>query len=131
MNKSATILIVEDNAMIQEIMSERLKLRGYEVLTANNGEEAVETAVNHFPDLILMDISLPVMDGWQATEAIKSNAATAHIPIIALTAHALLEDKNRSLQIGCDEFETKPINMPQLLEKIEALLQKTASSTNQ
>ena len=130
MNERATILIVEDNAMIQEIMSERLKLRGYDVLTASNGEQAVETAVNQLPNLILMDISLPIMDGWQATEALKSDSTTAHIPIIALTAHALVEDKNKSLRIGCDEFETKPINMPQLLGKIETLLAQATKSTS-
>ena len=130
MNERATILIVEDNAMIQEIMSERLKLRGYDVLTASNGEQAVETAVTQLPNLILMDISLPIMDGWQATEALKSDSTTAHIPIIALTAHALVEDKNKSLRIGRDELETKPINMPQLLGKIETLLAQATKSTS-
>lgn len=116
------ILVVEDNPMIQEILLERLLLRNYEVVAASDGQEGVEIAQKEQPDLILMDISLPVMDGWEATHRIRKNEATKNIPIIALTAHALIEDRNKSLAIGCNDFETKPVNFSQLLLKINALL---------
>ncbi|RMG92605.1 MAG: response regulator [Chloroflexi bacterium] len=119
MNK---ILLVEDNEMLQEILAERLCLRNFDVVIANNGQLAVELVQKESPDLILMDMSLPVMDGWEATRRIKSNPETAHIPIIALTAHALSGDREKALEAGCDDYETKPVNFPQLLEKIKQYL---------
>lgn len=116
------ILVVEDSPMIQEILVERLRFRNYEVVVAQDGQEGVEMAQREQPDLILMDISLPVMDGWEATEHIRKIESIKNIPIIALTAHALVEDRNRSLAIGCNDFETKPINFSQLILKINALL---------
>ncbi len=118
------ILVVEDSPMIQEILVERLLLRKYEVVAANNGQEGVELAQKERPDLILMDISLPVMDGWEATQCIRNIENIKNIPIIALTAHALIEDRNKSLELGCNDFETKPINFSQLILKIESLLNK-------
>jgi two-component system cell cycle response regulator DivK len=116
------ILVVEDSPMIQEILVERLRFRNYEVIVAQDGQEGVEMAQREQPDLILMDISLPVMDGWEATEHIRKIESIKNVPIIALTAHALVEDRNRSLAIGCNDFETKPINFSQLILKINALL---------
>jgi two-component system cell cycle response regulator DivK len=116
------ILVVEDSPMIQEILVERLRFRNYEVVVAHDGQEGVEVAQREQPDLILMDISLPVMDGWEATEHIRRIESIKNVPIIALTAHALVEDRNRSLAIGCNDFETKPINFSQLIVKINALL---------
>lgn len=116
------ILVVEDSPMIQEILVERLLLREYEVVAANNGQEGIELAQREQPDLILMDISLPVMDGWEATQCIRKIESIKNIPIIALTAHALIEDRNKSLELGCDDFETKPINFSQLVLKMESLL---------
>ena len=119
MNK---ILIVEDNLMIQEILVERLQMRKFNVVTANDGREGVAVAQQEDPDLILMDVSLPHMDGWEATRVLRGADATKHIPIIALTAHALIEDRERSMAAGCNDFETKPINFPSLLIKINSLL---------
>jgi two-component system cell cycle response regulator DivK len=116
------ILVVEDSPMIQEILVERLRFRNYEVVVAQDGQEGVEMAQREQPDLILMDISLPVMDGWEATKHIRKIDSIKNVPIIALTAHALVEDRNRSLSIGCNDFETKPINFSQLILKINALL---------
>ena len=118
------ILVVEDSPMIQEILVERLLLRDYEVVAASNGQEGIELAQRERPDLILMDISLPVIDGWEATQCIRSIESIKNTPIIALTAHALIEDRNKSLTIGCNDFETKPINFSQLVFKIESLLGK-------
>lgn len=118
------ILVVEDSPMIQEVLVERLRFRNYEIVVANDGQEAIEVAQNEQPDLILMDISLPIMDGWEATIQIRNIESTKHIPIIALTAHALVEDRNKSLAIGCNDFETKPINFSQLISKMNALLGK-------
>ncbi|MBK9051550.1 MAG: response regulator [Chloroflexi bacterium] len=108
--------------MIQEILVERLQMRKFNIVTANDGQEGVAVAQQEKPDLILMDVSLPQMDGWEATRILKGADATKHIPIIALTAHALLEDRERSLAAGCNDFETKPINFPSLLMKINHLL---------
>jgi two-component system, cell cycle response regulator DivK len=119
MNK---ILIVEDNPMIQEILVERLQMRQFNVVTANDGQEGVAVAQQEAPDLILMDVSLPLMDGWEATRTLRGENTTKHIPIIALTAHALIEDREKSLAAGCNDFETKPINFPSLLMKINVLL---------
>ncbi len=118
------ILVVEDNPMIQEILAERLLLRNYEVVVANDGQEGIEFAQRERPDLILMDISLPVMDGWEATQCIRHIENIKNVPIIALTAHALIEDRNKSLELGCNDFETKPINFSQLVLKIDKLLGK-------
>jgi len=112
------ILVVEDNVMIQEILAERLRLRNYDVIVADNGPEGIDRARQEQPDLILMDISLPLVDGWDATRQLKASASTGHIPIIALTAHAAAEDRDKSLAAGCDDFETKPVNFAQLLAKI-------------
>jgi two-component system, cell cycle response regulator DivK len=119
-----TILIVEDNEMNRDMLSRRLRRRGFEILFATNGEEGIEQAHAQSPDLILMDMSLPVIDGWDATRQLKASQATQKIPIIALTAHAMSGDRQRALDAGCDDFETKPIELEQLLEKIERYLAK-------
>lgn len=117
-----TILLVEDNEMNRDMLSRRLVRKGYQVLIAEDGARGVEMAVSKKPDLILMDMSLPVLDGWQATRQIKSKEETQRIPIIALTAHALAGDREKSLEAGCDEYETKPVDFSRLLGKITALL---------
>jgi CheY-like chemotaxis protein len=116
------ILLVEDNEMNRDMLSRRLLRKGFEVVMAIDGEQAVTMAKNENPDLILMDMSLPVIDGWEATRRIKTAEATAHIPVIALTAHAMSGDRDKALGAGCDDYDTKPIEMPRLLEKIDALL---------
>lgn len=113
--------------MNRDMLSRRLERKGFTILSAADGQEGVEIATQQLPDLILMDMSLPVMDGWEATSRLKFSDATQHIPVIALTAHAMSDDRAHALAAGCDEYETKPIDMPQLLEKIKALLQKAAS----
>jgi two-component system, cell cycle response regulator DivK len=117
-----TILIVEDNEMNRDMLSRRLERKGYEVLIAVDGETGIAKALETMPDLVLMDMSLPVMDGWEATRRMKSDDALKHIPIIALTAHAMASDRDKALEAGCDEYDTKPIELPRLLAKIEALL---------
>lgn len=116
------ILLVEDNEMNRDMLSRRLARRGYEVVMAVDGQQGVDMAGTESPDLILMDMSLPVLDGWEATRHIKSASDTGAIPIIALTAHAMVGDREKALEAGCDDFDTKPIELPRLLEKIEALL---------
>jgi CheY-like chemotaxis protein len=118
----AKILLVEDNEMNRDMLSRRLLRRGYEVVMAVDGEQAVAMAQSERPDLILMDMSLPVVDGWEATRRVKAAEASCRIPIIALTAHAMSGDRERALGAGCDDYDTKPIEMPRLLEKIDALL---------
>lgn len=118
----AKLLLVEDNEMNRDMLTRRLDRRGYQVIAAVNGKEAIALASEHLPDLILMDMSLPVLDGWQATRAIKADPATRRIPVIALTAHALQQDREQALAAGCDEFETKPIDLQVLVGKIESLL---------
>jgi CheY-like chemotaxis protein len=118
----ARILLVEDNEMNRDMLSRRLIRRGHEVTMAFDGPAGVAAATNDRPDLILMDISLPGMDGWEATKALRSQAETASIPIIALTAHAMEMDRQRSLEVGCNDFDTKPIDLARLLIKIDALL---------
>ncbi len=118
------ILLVEDDNMQQDILLERLELRNFEVMLAQNGQEGIEKAKAEKPDIILMDMRLPIIDGWQATREIKNTAETKHIPIIALTAHALIGDREESLAAGCDEYEPKPVNFSKLIEKIELLLKK-------
>ena len=113
------ILIVEDNEMNRDMLSRRLTKRGYEIVMAFDGEEGVKKATSENPDIILMDVSLPVIDGYDATKQIKSNDNTKHIPVVALTAHAMEDDKNKAFDAGCDGFETKPVNMESLLATIE------------
>ena len=117
-----TILIVEDNEMNRDMLSRRLERKGYEVLIAVDGEKGLEVARAKLPDLILMDMSLPVVDGWEATRRLKADDRLKHIPVIALTAHAMANDRDKALEAGCDEYDTKPIELPRLLAKMEALL---------
>jgi CheY-like chemotaxis protein len=119
------ILLVEDNEMNRDMLSRRLLRKGFEVVMAVDGGQAVSMAESEHPDLILMDMSLPVIDGWEATRRVKAAEATAHIPVIALTAHAMSGDREKALEAGCDDYDTKPIEMPRLLEKIDALLVRT------
>lgn len=120
----ARILLVEDNEMNRDMLSRRLVRRGYEVIIAIDGEQGVAMATSESPALILMDMSLPVLDGWEATRAIKALPATRAIPVIALTAHAMAGDRDKALGAGADDFDTKPIELERLLGKIEALLQR-------
>jgi two-component system, cell cycle response regulator DivK len=113
------ILLVEDNEMNRDMLTRRLQRRGHHVDVAVDGREGVERARALRPDLILMDMSLPVLDGWEATRTLKADADAAHIPIIALTAHAMAGDEQRAREAGCDDFDTKPIDLPRLLEKID------------
>ena len=115
------ILIVEDNEMNRDMLSRRLIKKGFEIIIAVDGEEGVKKTLSEKPDLILMDMSLPVMDGWEATKKLKSNSDTSKIPIIALTAHAMAQDKEKALAAGCDEYDTKPIDLNRLLSKIASL----------
>jgi len=117
-----TILIVEDNEMNRDMLSRRLERRGYDVLLAVDGATGVAVARDRKPDLILMDMSLPVVDGWEATRQLKGDRFLQNIPIIALTAHAMANDRDNALAAGCDDYDTKPIELPRLLAKIEALL---------
>jgi len=117
-----TILIVEDNEMNRDMLSRRLERKGYQILIAVDGAMGVDVTREKMPDLILMDMSLPVVDGWEATRRIKADESLKHIPIIALTAHAMANDREKALEAGCDEYDTKPIELPRLLGKIEALL---------
>jgi two-component system, cell cycle response regulator DivK len=116
------ILLVDDNEMNRDMLSRRLERRGYEVVTAVDGRQGVDVAQSARPDVILMDMSLPVLDGWEATRQIKDREATRSTPVIALTAHALSGDREKALAAGCDDYDTKPIELPRLLGKIEALL---------
>jgi len=118
----AKILLVEDNDMNRDMLSRRLARKGYEVIAAVNGQEGVVMAHTEKPDLILMDMSLPVLDGWEATRRLKADEETAAIPIIALTAHAMAQDRDQAMAAGCDDFDTKPVELPRLLEKIGAFL---------
>lgn len=118
----AKILLVEDNEMNLDMLSRRLERRGYEVLVATDGAQGITMAKEHLPDLILMDMSLPVMDGWEATKRIKADETLSHIAIIALTAHAIVGDREKAIAVGCDEYESKPVKFPRLLEKIQQFL---------
>ena len=119
------ILLVEDNEMNRDMLSRRLQRKGYEVVMATDGQQAVAMATSESPALILMDMSLPIFDGWEATRRIKAADETRKIPVIALTAHAMAGDREKSLEAGCDDYDTKPIELPRLLEKMEALLNRT------
>jgi CheY-like chemotaxis protein len=118
----STILIVEDNELNRDMLSRRLQRRGYDVLLAVDGEDGLDVARANAPDLVLMDMSLPTVDGWEATRRMKSDDALRHIPVIALTAHAMANDRDKALAAGCDDYDTKPIELPRLLAKMEALL---------
>ena len=120
----ARILLVEDNEMNRDMLSRRLIRKGFDVLLAVDGGEGVAMAKSQQPDLILMDMSLPVLDGWEATRAIRAEASSQAIPIIALTAHAMDGERAKALEAGCDDFDTKPVDLPRLLEKIEQHLAK-------
>jgi CheY-like chemotaxis protein len=122
------ILLVEDNEMNRDMLSRRLERRGYQVVLAVDGQAGVDLAASEAPDLVLMDMSLPVLDGWEATRRIKAAPGTRHIPVIALTAHAMSSDRDRALEAGCDEYDTKPIELPRLLGKMEALLAASAAA---
>ena len=116
------ILLVEDNELNSDMLSRRLARRGYDVLLANDGAKGVASAKENRPDLILMDISLPITDGWEATRQLKTDPETRLIPVIALTAHAMATDRAKAAEVGCNDYDTKPIDLPRLLEKIESLL---------
>jgi CheY-like chemotaxis protein len=118
------ILLVEDNEMNRDMLSRRLAKRGFEVVMAVDGAQGVEMAGSARPDVILMDMSLPVMDGWAATRKLKADASTRSIPVIGLTAHAMAGDREKCLEAGCDEYDTKPVDFPRLLEKIQVQLDK-------
>lgn len=113
------ILLVEDNPMNRDMLSRRLESRGYHVATAEDGEEALSVVREVKPDLVLMDLSLPKLDGWEATRRLKADSATRHIPVIALTAHALSGDYDKAIAAGCDDYDTKPIDLDRLIAKIE------------
>ena len=118
------ILLVEDNEMNRDMLTRRLERKGFEVVIAIDGQAGVDMAVTANPDIILMDLSLPVMDGWEATRQIKADPATQSIPVIALTAHAMAGDEQKAREAGCDDYDTKPIDLKRLLGKIENLLGK-------
>ena len=120
------ILLVEDNEMNRDMLSRRLIRNGYEVCLATDGQQGAEMALSERPDLILMDMSLPVIDGWEATRRIKANDATRGIPVIALTAHAMAGDREKAMEVGCEDYDTKPVELPRLLGKIAALLASKA-----
>ena len=121
------ILVVEDNETNQKIIVRRLQKRGYDVVIASDGQEGVDQGRSQSPDLILMDMSLPIIDGWEATRQLKAAAETQGIPIIALTAHAMVGDREKALAAGCDDYDVKPIELERLLGKIEALLARASS----
>jgi CheY-like chemotaxis protein len=121
------ILYVEDNEDNIYMLSSRLARRGYEVVAARDGQQGIAMARSEAPALILMDLSLPVMDGWEATRQLKAEATTQRIPVIALSAHAMAGDREKAIAAGCDDYDTKPVELPRLLEKISALLARTGS----
>ncbi|MBW4520492.1 MAG: response regulator [Scytolyngbya sp. HA4215-MV1] len=123
----AKILLVEDNEMNRDMLSRRLERKGHQILIAIDGDQGVAIAQAELPDLILMDMSLPILDGWEATRKIKALPATEKIPVIALTAHAMSGDREKCIEAGCDDYDTKPIEFPRLLSKIQALLVKEVS----
>jgi two-component system, cell cycle response regulator DivK len=123
----AKILLVEDNEMNRDMLSRRLERKGFSVVMAVDGQQGVDMAFAEAPDLILMDMSLPVIDGWEATRRLKADEKTKGIPVIALTAHAMSGDREKALEAGSDEYDTKPVELPRLLAKIQALLEKKPS----
>ncbi len=118
------ILLVEDNENNRDMLSRRLQRKGYEVILAEDGRQALEKAEAEKPDLVLMDMSLPEIDGWEATRRLKANPLTAAMPVIALTAHAMSGDREKAMEAGCDDYDTKPVDLASLLAKMEALLQR-------
>lgn len=120
------ILVVEDDAINRAMIAQRLEWEGYEVIVAGDGAQAVALAMTQRPSLVLMDMGLPVLNGWQATHRLKSTTTTRTIPVIALTAYALSEDRQKCLQVGCDDYETKPVDFPRLLSKMQRLLKVAA-----
>ncbi len=116
------VLLVEDNEMNRDMLSRRLAKRGYAVAMAVDGRQGIDMALSEKPDIILLDMSLPIVDGWEAAQQIKANPASAGVPLIALTAHAMASDRERAISAGCDDFDTKPVELPRLLGKIETLL---------
>ena len=118
----AKILLVEDNELNRDMLSRRLKRKGFEVVEALDGEEGIAKARSESPDLILMDMSLPVLDGWEATRRLKADEDLKSIPVVALTAHAMAEDRQKALDAGCDDYDTKPVELKRLLRKIQAFL---------
>ncbi len=122
------ILLVEDNEMNRDMLARRLERKGYQVVVAVDGDSGVSMGRSESPDLILMDMSLPVIDGWEATRRLKASPDTRSIPIIALTAHAMSGDRTRAIDAGCDDYDTKPVELPRLLGKIESLLRKDGAS---
>ena len=116
------VLLVEDNEMNRDMLSRRLVRRGYEVVFAVDGQQGIDMAASESPDIILMDLSLPVIDGWEATRRVKAQAATRNIPIIGLTAHAMSDDRDKAMNAGCDEYDTKPVELDRLIGKMERLL---------
>jgi two-component system, cell cycle response regulator DivK len=126
-DRVAKILLVEDNEMNRDMLSRRLKRNGYDVVIAIDGQQGVDMAASEAPDLILMDMSLPVIDGWEATRRVKANEETRGIPVIALTAHAMAGDREKAIEAGCEDYDTKPVEITRLLEKITTLLGPKAS----
>ena len=124
------ILLVEDNEMNRDMLSRRLERRGFQVVVAVDGREGVDAAGLYLPDVILMDMSLPVMNGWDATTLIKSRPLTQHIPVIALTAHVLEGEREKARSAGCDDYDTKPVDIDRLLKKISAALEKSSTSAH-
>lgn len=118
------ILLIDDNELNRDMLSRRLEKKGYEIIMALDGQQGIVMAISKLPDLILMDMNLPIIDGWEASKKLKANTVTQGIPIIALTAHTFLGDKEKAFNAGCDDYDTKPIDLPRLLSKIEALLKK-------
>jgi two-component system cell cycle response regulator DivK len=118
------VLLVEDNEMNRDMLSRRLTRRGFQVVCAVDGQQGVDLTRSEKPDIILMDMSLPVMDGWEATRRIKSDGATHNVPVIGLTSHAMCGDREKAIEAGCDDYDTKPVDLDRLLEKIEHLLRK-------
>ena len=127
----AKLLLVEDNEMNRDMLSRRLQRRGYEVLIAVDGQMGIDMAKANAPDLILMDMSLPVMDGWEATRKLKTFEETRNIPVIALTAHAMSTDRDKAIEAGCDDYDTKPIELTRLLGKMEALIPHASASVTE
>jgi CheY-like chemotaxis protein len=119
------VLLVEDNEMNCDMLSRRLTRRGFQVVSAVDGQQGVDFARSEKPDIILMDMSLPVLDGWEATRRVKSDGATCSVPVIALTAHAMSGDRDKAIEAGCDDYDTKPVDLDRLIGKIERLLGKT------
>ena len=116
------ILLIEDNEMNRDMLSRRLERKGFEVVIAVDGQQGIETVNSNRPDLILMDMSLPVMDGWEATRQLKANPDTKEIPIIGLSAHAMAGDREKAMDAGCDDYDTKPVELPRLLDKMSGYL---------